>query len=223
MAQLVLDDVADRADGHINAPGTLPIGRPYVSTADGVHAISAPPDEVVHANAAGHALLGDLQQAIGRRAGDAQLAELCRSAVEACGVGYQHERGEDATAALASFLTRARVAYSLISVDLGVGDQQPLRPLLEVADLHVLVVAARREDLECVRARLIAQPRLASREALLAWVPPGASVRKRDLWTLSQERGCPLVKWPTVAWKADWSKRVGACAQSLETLCRLLP
>jgi hypothetical protein len=182
LAQLVLEHGQDRAAAHTDAPATLPIARPYITTPAGVHVISAPPTQ--------HA---------------------------------QDDCDEDGQAALTSFLTRARDAYSLIAVDVGVADCEALRPLLELADLHVLVVAARREDLACVRARLASRPRTAAREALLAWPPAGGALRRRDLRTLSEERGCPLVKWPTAAWNCDWRARAARFAPSLEVLCRLLP
>jgi hypothetical protein len=84
------------------------------------------------------------------------------------------------------------------------------------------VIAARREDLESVAARLLTQPRLADNEALLLWVPAHNAVRHRDLRTLAEARGCPLVKLPTVAWRGCWASRARACAPSMQALCRLL-
>lgn len=199
------------------------IARPYLETGEGVHAISGPPGEIVKANTLGHELVGTLQAAIGRGATDDELGALSRDAVAGVDLGGAPDHSDPGTDAVREFVGRARPVYSVLTVDLGVSEQQPLARLLAVSDLHVWVIAARREDLETVAARLQAQPRLADNEALLLWVPYGHTVRHRELRVLSQTRDCPLVKLPTVAWTQDWRARTHACATSIEALCRLLP
>ena len=199
------------------------IERPYMTTAEGVYVISAPPDELVKANASGHELLGRLQTAMRSGASDTELAAICRDAVAMCGLGYEHERGDEGTAALAQFLVRAQPVFSVLCLDLGVGDQHGLRPLLSLADLHVWVLVVRPGALEYVRAQLMVQPRLAQHEALLVWTTTPRAARTSALRSLSAERGCPLVKLPTFDDTADLSSRVASCATSLEALCRLLP
>lgn len=199
------------------------IERPYMTTAEGVYVISAPPDQFVKANATGHELLGRLQAAMRGGASDAALAAMCRDAVDMRGLGYEHERGDEGTAALAQFLVRAQPVFSLLALDLGVGDQQELRPLLSLADLHVWVLVIRPGTLEYVRAQLMAQPRLAEHEALLVWTTTPRAARTAALRSLSADRGCPLVKLPAFDEAAGLPGRVSSCVTSLEALCRLLP
>lgn len=206
------------------------LARPYVTTAAGVHLLSAPPDAVTISDSVGHRLTERLD-AIARDGGDdSRLAAACRE--ELAFLARAREYGDwigPGARALRTFISSARVAHSLIAVDLGVADTATLTQHTRDADLHVWVMAARPHAIAAVRARLHAQPSCKAPEAVLAWVPEGqvqstGELREltRQLRALSEARGCPVVKLPTIGYSQDWRDRAERCVASIDALCRLL-
>lgn len=205
------------------------LAQPYVRTPAGVHLVGAAPDAVTVSDSVGHRLAARLAQIADGGGDDHQLAAACRD--ELAALARAREYGDwigSGARALRTFIRSARVAHSLIAVDLGIADAATLAEHTPDADLHVWVLAARPAELAGARARLVAQPPVTVPEAVLAWVPDG-QVRgigqlrdvTRQLRALSEARACPVVKLPTVT-NGGWPQRADACAASMDALCRLL-
>lgn len=205
------------------------LAQPYVCTPAGVHLVGARPDAVAVSDSVGHRVAERLEQIVRGGGDDHQLAAACRDELSA--LARAREYGDwigCGARALRTFIRSARVAHSLIAVDLGIADAATLAAHTPDADLHVWVLAVRPAELAGAQARLVAQPPVTVAEAVLAWVPDGqvrgiGQLREvtRQLRALSEARSCPVVKLPTVA-EGDWPQRADACAASMDALCRLL-
>jgi hypothetical protein len=125
--------------------------------------------------------------------------------------------------ALQKLVHAARAPHSLVAIDLGLADDQLLANHAVVSDLHVWVVAARRDDLEVARRRLLSHEVPAGRELVLAWLPDGARVDSRGLRSLGDARGCPVARLARFDRAGSWADRERMCQSGLEALCRRLP
>ena len=199
------------------------LARPYAETADGMHVISDEPQARVAADQTARRLLAETAAAVQRDASDHELAALARARVhdvaldEFAGVNPRRRR-----VALAKLVRAARGPHSLVGLDLGLADDELLEQCAPLSDLHVWVVAARRDDLEVARRRLLGHELVADREIVLAWLPDGQRVGSRGLRSLGEARGCPVARLARFDHADGWAARELACRTALETLCRQL-
>jgi len=203
------------------AGGTL--ARPYAQTEDGVHIISEEPQASIAADQVARRLLGETAAAVQRQAAEHELAAIARSYVQdaalddLAGVNPATRR-----AALEKLVRGARAPHSLVGVDLGLADDELLEQHASLSDLHVWVIAARRDDLEVARRRLLTHDIGAQRELVLAWLPDGQRVGARALRSLGDARGCRVARLARFDRASSWAARESACRSALETLCRQL-
>lgn len=197
--------------------GTL--ARPYTETPDGAHVISEPPQARTAGDRVAHRLLDDLVAAVDMDAADHELATLARASAAAA----VHDDLASAGAEVLRKLVRAaRAPHSLVALDLGLVDDELLAAHATGSDLHVWVIAARREDLEIARRRLLDHESVAERELVLAWQPDAERIRARELRELGEARGCPVARLARFDRRASWADRERACASGLHALCRHL-
>ncbi|MDQ3678218.1 MAG: hypothetical protein M3401_15715 [Actinomycetota bacterium] len=200
------------------AGGTL--ARPYTLTEDGVHIISDEPQAPIAADQIARQLLGETAAAVQRHAADHELAAIARSYAQdaalddLAGVNPATRR-----AALEKLVRGARAPHSLVAVDLGLADGELLGQHAGLSDLHVWVIAARRDDLEVARRRLVTHDIAAERELVVAWLPDGQRVGARGLRSLGEARGCPVARLARFDRASSWPERERACRSALETLC----
>lgn len=203
------------------AGGTL--ARPYAETADGIHVISDEPQARIGADRTARRLLAQTAAAVQRDASDHELAALARARVrdaelhELAGANPSRRR-----TALAKLVRAARGPHSLVGLDLGLADDELLEQCAPLSDLHVWVVAARHDDLEVARRRLLGHELVAAREIVLAWLPDGRRVGSRGLRSLGEARGCPVARLARFDHADGWAAREHACRTALETMCRQL-
>jgi hypothetical protein len=199
------------------------LARPYTQTDEGVHIISAEPQAAVAIDQAARRLLAASARAVKRQAADDELAALARACVEDAAI--DQAAGADPVSqreALHKLVRAARGSHSLVAIDLGLVDDELLARHAVVGDLHVWVVAARRDDLEVARRRLLSHEVVAERELVLAWLPDGARVGARGLRSLGEARGCPVARLARFGRAGSWAERERACRSGLEALCRQL-
>ena len=200
------------------------LARPYVQTEDGIHVISDAPQASIAIDQTARRLLAAAASAVERHAADDELAALARAGVEMAAID-ELVGADPATqrAALDKLIRTAAVPHSLVAIDLGLADDAALARHAPVGDLHVWVVAARRQDLEVARRRLLGHEVVADRELVVAWQPAGERVGSRALRGLGDARGCPVVRLATFDPGDSWEVRERACRSGLEALCRHLP
>lgn len=200
------------------------LARPYVETEQGIHVISDAPQASIAIDQTARRLLAAAAEAVARDAGDDELAALARTGVERAAID-ELVGAHPATqrAALDKLIRTAAVPHSLVAIDLGLADDAALVRHAPVSDLHVWVVAARREDLEVARRRLLGHEVVANRELVVAWQPDRERVGSRTLRGLGDARGCPVVRLATFDPRDPWADRERACRSGLEALCRHLP
>lgn len=205
----------------VMAGGTL--ARPYADTEDGIHIISEAPQARIAFDRTAANLLDESMAAVGREAGDHELAAIVRAQMQ--DAVLDERAGADPVrrrAALGKLVHGARGPHSLVAVDLGVADDEQLRRHAVLSDLHVWVVAARRDDLDVARRRLLGHDVVGVRELVLAWMPEGPRVGSRALRSLGEARGCPVARLAHFDPATPWPTRECACRSALETLCRQL-
>ena len=203
------------------AGGTL--ARPYTQTDDGVHIISDEPQARIACDQTARQLLDETAAAVHRHAADHELAAIARTHVK--DAALDDRVGANAAArdaALQKLVRGARGPHSLVAIDLGVADDQLLERHARTSDLHVWVVAARREDIEVARRRLLSHDIVAERELVLAWLPTGVRVGSRVLRSLGEARGCPVARLARFDHTGTWAARERACGSALEALCKQL-
>ncbi len=200
------------------------LARPYVETEEGIHVISDAPQASIAIDQTARRLLAAAAEAVARDAGDDELAALARTEVEQAAID-ELVGAHPATqrAALDKLIHTAAVPHSLVAIDLGLADDAALVRHAPVSDLHVWVVAARREDLEVARRRLLGHEVVADRELVVAWQPDRERVGSRTLRGLGDARGCPVARLATFDPRDPWADRERACRSGLEALCRHLP
>lgn len=205
----------------VMAGGSL--ARPYAETEHGLHVISDAPQAVIAADQTARRLLAEMAAAVRRDAADHELAAIARSGVQDASLDEMAGANPVVRrAALGKLVRAARVPHSLVAVDMGVADDDLLEQHAAMTDLHVWVVAARHDDLEVARRRLLGHEVLAERELVLAWLPDGERVGSRGLRSLGEARGCPVARLARFDRAASWAARERACRSALETLCRQL-
>lgn len=200
------------------------LARPYVQTEDGVHVISDVPQAAIAIDQTARRLLAASAKAVARHAPDDELAAIARASAETA--AFEELAGAhpaDQRAALEKLIRTAAVSHSLVALDLGLADDAVLARQAPVGDLHVWVVAARRNDLEVARRRLLGHEAVAERELVLAWQPNRERVGSRALRSLGEARGCPVARVATFDAADSWAGRERACRSGLEALCRHLP
>ena len=196
------------------------LARPYAETQDGVHVISDAPQAAIALDRTARTLLAAAAEAVERHAADHELAAIARAGVEEGAVG---ELSSAAHPEATHKLVRAACgAHSLVAIDLGLVDDELLARHAVVSDLHVWVVAARREDLDVARRRLLSHEVVAARELVLAWQPDGERVGARGLRSLGEARGCSVVRLARFDRAGSWAERERMCRSGLEALCRQL-
>ena len=200
------------------------LARPYVQTNDGIHVISDAPQALIAIDQIARRLLAAAARAVERQATDAELAALARAGVETAALD-ELVGADQATqrAALDKLIRTAAVPHSLVAIDLGLANDAALARRTPVGDVHVWVVAARRQDLEVARRRLLAHEPVGERELVVAWQPAGERVGSRALRGLGDARGCPVVRLATFDPGDSWEVRERACRSGLEAVCRHLP
>jgi hypothetical protein len=199
------------------------LARPYTQTRDGVHVISAEPQAAVAIDQTARRLLAATAEAVEQHAADDELAALARACIVDAAI--EESAGADPVtrrAALHKLVGAARAPHSLVAIDLGLGDDGLLARHAVLSDLHVWVVAARRDDLEVTRRRLLSHEVVAGRELVLAWQPDGERVGARGLRSLGEARGCPVARLGRFDRASSWAERERACRSGLEALCRRL-
>ena len=199
------------------------LARPYTQTRDGVHVISAEPQAAVAIDRTARRLLAATAEAVEQHAADDELAALARACI--VDEAIEESVGADPVirrAALHKLVGAARAPHSLVAIDLGLGDDGLLARHAVLSDLHVWVVAARRDDLEVTRRRLLSHEVVAGRELVLAWLPDGERVGARGLRSLGEARGCPVTRLGRFDRASSWAERERACRSGLEALCRRL-
>lgn len=200
------------------------LAHPYVQTEAGIHVISDAPQASIAIDQTGRRLLAVAAKAVASDAGDAELAALARAGVETAAID-ELVGADPATqrAALDKLIRTAAVPHSLVAIDLGLAQDAALARHAPVADLHAWVVAARRQDLEVARRRLLAHEPVGERELVVAWLPASERVGSWALRGLGDARGCPVVRLATFDHGDSWEVRERACRSGLEALCRHLP
>ncbi len=199
------------------------LARPYTESADGVHVISDEPQAAITLDRTARKLLATIATGVQRDASDHELAALVRDCVDDAAID-ELAGAHPATqrTALHKLVRTARGAHSLVAIDLGLADDELLARHAAASDLHVWVVAARCEDLEVARRRLLSHEVLAERELVLAWLPGGERVGSRALRSLGEARGCPVARLARFDPRSSWAERERACRSGLEALCRHL-
>ena len=210
----------ERTAEHLLAGGVL--ARPYARSAGGVHIISDEPQALIAADQSARLLLAATAAAVRAGAGDGELAALARAHVQDAAL-EQLAAVNGRRAALAKLVRAARGPHSLVGVDLGLADDVLLAQGAALGDLHVWVVAARGEDLEVARRRLLCHEPAGARELVLAWLPDGRRVGSAQLRGLGEARGCPVARLARFDRAAGWAAREQACRSALEALCSQLP
>jgi hypothetical protein len=196
------------------------LARPYAETQDGVRVISDAPQAAIALDRTARTLLAAAAEAVERHAADHELAAIARAGVEEGAVG---ELSSAAHPEATHKLVRAACgAHSLVAIDLGLVDDELLARDAVVSDLHVWVVAARGEDLDVARRRLLSHEVVAARELVLAWQPDGERVGARGLRSLGEARGCSVVRLARFDRAGSWAERERMCRSGLEALCRQL-
>jgi len=199
------------------------LARPYAQTSDGIHIISDAPQAAIAIDQTARELLAATATAVERHAADHELAALARACVDTAAIDeFAGANPKNQRAALHKLIRAARAPHSLVAVDLGVADDELLARHAVVSDLHVWVVAARRDDLEVVRRRLASHEVIADHELVLAWLPAGERVGSRGLRSLGDARGCPVARLACFDRAGSWADRERACRSGLEALCRQL-
>jgi len=199
------------------------LARPYAQTSDGIHIISDAPQAAIAIDQTARELLAATATAVERRAADHELAALARACVDTAAMDeFAGANPKNRRAALHKLVRAARAPHSLVAVDLGLADDELLARHAVVSDLHVWIVAARRDDLEVVRRRLLSHEVVADRELVLAWLPDGERVGSRGLRSLGDARGCPVARLACFDRAGSWADRERACRSGLEALCRQL-
>ncbi len=199
------------------------LARPYNQSEAGVHIISEEPQARVVIDHIAQRLLDETVPAVVRHAPDHELAEIARSHVgdalldERAGVNRTTRR-----AAMNKLVGAARGSHSLVAVDLGLADDELLEQHALLSNLHVWVVAARRDDLEVASRRLLSHEVVAGRELVLAWLPDGERVSPAALRSLGEARGCAVARLARFDRASSWAARERACRSGLEALCRHL-
>lgn len=199
------------------------LARPYTETADGVHVISDEPKAAITLDRTARNLLSATAAGVQRDASDHVLAALVRECVDDAAIDeFAGAHPATQCAALRKLIRTARGAHSLVAIDLGLAEDELLARHAAASDLHVWVIAARRDDLEVVRRRLLSHEVLAERELVLAWLPDGERVGTRALRSLGEARGCPVARLASFDSRSSWAERERACRSGLEALCRHL-
>ena len=199
------------------------LARPYTQTQDGVHVISDEPQAAVTIDQTARKLLAATADAVERHAADQEFAALARACVSDAAIEeFAGANPETRRAALHKLVSAARGPHSLVAIDLGLADSELLARHAVLSDLHVWVVAARRDDLEVARRRLLSHEVVADRELVLAWLPDGERVGARGLRSLGEARGCPVARFARFDRAGSWPDRERACRSGLEALCRHL-
>lgn len=197
--------------------------RPFARTKDGVDIISDAPQAAITIDQTARRLLGATADAVARDAPDHELAEIARACVQTHTIDElvgAHPSGQ--RAALHKLIRAACRSHSLVAIDLGLADDELLARHTDVSALHVWVVAARRDDLEVARQRLLSHEAPADRELVLAWAPAGERLGSRALRSLGEARGCPVARLACFDRAAAWAERESACRSGLQALCRRL-
>lgn len=212
---------AESTAEHVLAGATL--ARPYAHSSEGVHIISDEPQARVAAERIARRLLAQTAAVVRGGGDDGELAALARVHAEDAALdelaGPNPARRRDA---LGKLIDAARGPHSLVGVDLGLADDALLEQCTASSDLHVWVVAARRDDIEVARRRLLGHEPVAGRELVLAWLPDGRRVGSRELRDLGAARGCPVVRLARFDRAATWESREQDCRSALEALCSQL-
>ena len=199
------------------------LARPYTQTPDGMHIISAEPRAAAAIDRNARKLLAATADAVQRHAPDDEVALIARAAVDDAAIEELVGANPAAQRAAVHKLVRAaRAHHSLVAVDLGLADDELLARHAPMSDLHVWVVAARRDDLEVARRRLLSHEVAAGRELVLAWLPGGERVGARAMRSLGDARGCSVARLARFDRADSWGERERACRSGLETLCRHL-
>ena len=199
------------------------LARPYTQTQDGVHIISAEPQAAAAIDRTARELLAATAEAVQRHAPDHEVAAIVRAGVDDAAIEeLVGARPATQRAAVHKLVRAARAHHSLVALDLGLADDELLVRHAAVSDLHVWVVAARRDDLEVVRRRLLGHEVVAERELVLAWLPGGERVGARALRSLGDTRGCSVARLARFDRADGRVERERACRSGLEALCRHL-
>ncbi len=200
------------------------LARPYTETQDGAHVISEAPQASVAIDQVARELLAATAAAVKRGARDDELAALARAWIDTASIDeFAGASPLPQRTALHKLVRVARTPHSLVAIDLGLADDAQLAHHAVVSDLHVWVIAARRDDLEVARRRLLSHDVVADRELVLAWLPDGERIWSRALRSLGDARGCPVARLACFARTGSWADREHACRSGLEALCRQLP
>ena len=199
------------------------LARPYTETEHGAHVISEAPQAAVAIDLTARELLAATAAAVNRGARDDELAALARACVDTASIDeFAGASPVRQRAALHKLVRVARTPHSLVAIDLGLADDTQLAHHAVVSDLHVWVVAARRDDLEVARRRLLSHDVVADLELVLVWLPDGERVGSRALRSLGDARGCPVARFACFDRSGSWADREHACRSGLEALCRQL-
>ena len=199
------------------------LARPYTETEDGVHVISEAPQAAIGIDLTARELLAATAAAVNRGARDDELAALVRACVDTASIDeFAGASPVTRRMALHKLVHVARAPHSLVAIDLGLADDAQLAHHAVVSDLHVWVVAGRRDDLEVARQRLLSHDVVADRELVLVWLPDGERVGSRALRSLGDARGCPVARLACFDRSGSWADREHACRSGLEALCRQL-
>ena len=199
------------------------LARPYTETEHGAHVISDTPQAAAAIDLTARDLLAATAAAVKRDAPDDELAALARTWMDTASIDeFAGASPLTQRTALHKFVRVARTPHSLVAIDLGVADDAQLAHHAVMSDLHVWVVAARRDDLEVARRRLLSHDVVADRELVLVWLPDGERVASRALRSLGDARGCPVARLACFDRSGSWSDREHACRSGLEALCRQL-
>ena len=199
------------------------LARPYTQTDGGVHIISDTPQAAIAIDQTARLLLAATAAAVKRSAPDEELAVLARTCVDTASIDeFAGASPVTQRTALHKLVRVARTPHSLVAIDLGLADDAQLAHHAVVSDLHVWVVAGRRDDLELARRRLLSHDIVADRELVLAWLPDGERVGSRALRSLGDARGCHVARLACFDRTGSWADREHACRPGLEALCRQL-
>jgi len=199
------------------------LARPYAETEDGAHVISEAPQAAAAIDLTARELLAATAAAVKRGARDDELAALARACVDTASIDeFAGASPVRQRTALDKLVGVARAPHSLVAIDLGLADDAQLAHHAVVSDLHVWVVAGRRDDIEVARRRLLSHDVVADRELVLVWLPDGERVGSRTLRSLGDARGCPVARLACFDRSGSWADREHACRSGLEALCRQL-